>query len=787
MESIQPLPSRDPIDAAPPAPPELVVQNGRQSGTRRPLSQPLTLIGQAGSCNFRLNARGVGALHCALIQAPQGLLLRDLQSQTGTLVNGVAVATCLLRDNDELAIGPFRFRVRLPECPPGPGATPTPEELTAHEQQRDEALRTQAAAVAAQQAALTEEEGRLQQRRLALEQQEKQLAAHLEDRRRQLLQLQDEIRQARGELDQQRRCHEEQAIAAAAALARERAALEEGRRQASAERGRLVDLRRRLKQRWHRHWMAERRAQRQREDALAGQGRGLDKQGERLQQEKAALAQERLRCNGEWELARRQLQDERERLSRQEREWQQRRTREQADLQERGRQLDQRQAELARAERELEGQQQRWQGTRLHLEQEVAGLENRIRNHRRKILEQEQEAGRQGTQLPDRSAPAEEGVRESADGSGGAGEGTSLVGPAVPDSSAAPDRADGAPRECRRCAAEAEVQRRVTALEQLAGELADQRLHLTEQWQRLLLARRRWQEEQDAAVSLLEPQARRLREQEQAVAARAEAVGKGEAKLRTRLSEVVHLRHNLEGCQVRFRARVADWEGERERLLTEVRVREDLVERRLQLVAAVRGRWEKRRRQELQRLQAALAAAAATRQDGEGLRRHWVQRHAALERQERDLAEKSLALEQSRQECIGQSADSPAVEKHLERLRRHWADLSAAGQRAIARERQALVAEIAQFEDRCRQFQQGAREVAAAQAKLADAQTGWEQEQALMNDKHDRLRQELHSLHAQRRAYEAQLEQQRELLEQVARLLLDESETGAEPVAARAA
>ncbi len=52
-----------------------------------------------------------------------------------------------------------------------------------------DAVRVQAAAVAAQQAALVEEEDKLDQRRTALESQESQLAAHLENKRLKLLQL----------------------------------------------------------------------------------------------------------------------------------------------------------------------------------------------------------------------------------------------------------------------------------------------------------------------------------------------------------------------------------------------------------------------------------------------------------------------------------------------------------------------------------------------------------------------------------------------------------------------
>src|SRR5262249_1927722 len=135
---------------------ELVVQNGRQSGARRSLSVPITLIGRAPGCDIRLNAKGAHLLHCALAQGPTGLVLRSLQEQGNLLVNGEPATHCVPQEGDLLSVGLFHFRVRLPQNPPSAG------DLLGQEK---EALRIQAAAVAAQQAALTEEESRLQQRR----------------------------------------------------------------------------------------------------------------------------------------------------------------------------------------------------------------------------------------------------------------------------------------------------------------------------------------------------------------------------------------------------------------------------------------------------------------------------------------------------------------------------------------------------------------------------------------------------------------------------------------------
>src|ERR1700730_11862494 len=148
---------------------ELVVQNGRLSGARRPLAAPLTLIGHADGCHIRLSLPGVSAFHCALVAGMDGLTLEDLKSQTGTLVNGEPVTARGLKTGDLLSIGPCRFRVRLGHN----GSLVAAEAISSATQQQGteadairrekDALRIQAAAVAAQQIALLEKERRLQQ------------------------------------------------------------------------------------------------------------------------------------------------------------------------------------------------------------------------------------------------------------------------------------------------------------------------------------------------------------------------------------------------------------------------------------------------------------------------------------------------------------------------------------------------------------------------------------------------------------------------------------------------
>src|SRR5262252_4163716 len=95
-------------------PVELVVLNGRQRGSRRPLGGPATLVGRAAGCEIRLNVEGVEPFHCVFARGPDEVTIRDLDSALATFVNGQRIRSVRLRDGDLLDVGPFRFRVLIP-------------------------------------------------------------------------------------------------------------------------------------------------------------------------------------------------------------------------------------------------------------------------------------------------------------------------------------------------------------------------------------------------------------------------------------------------------------------------------------------------------------------------------------------------------------------------------------------------------------------------------------------------------------------------------------------------
>jgi pSer/pThr/pTyr-binding forkhead associated (FHA) protein len=744
---------------------ELIVQNGRQSGTRRPLTLPLTLIGRSAGCDIRLNVDGIEPLHCALVQeAGGGLTLRHLGSNN-TRVNGKEFEGGTLQEGDTLTVGPFHFAVRLPREGAGtPAGTLLVQQLEEVERER-EALRVQAAAVAAQQAALTETEAKLDQRRVALERQEQQLASHLEEKRQTVLALQNSVREDRQALNNERTAYEEKSNREQRELEQQRNEAEGLQKKAEKERRRLGELLRRLKKRWQRQLEAEKAALRRRETELLNQQRNLEKERELHEQEKAALAQVRLKQNGEAELRQRECQFLETQLRHQQQQWHERQAREQAHLRHQAAELHTRVEALVDAEQELADQKRDWERKRNTLQKETEGLENRVRNQRRKIDEQEQvlrrfEATLKEHNQPDTKAPVPPVPVPAAH---------------VPGASVQEARAQQAFTDL--------FEERLAEVEQLAGQVADQRLHLAEQFERLAWLQLGWAQDRETAVVELEALGAVFQEREQALRRREQGLVANECAVDQNLQEAQQARQHLEGWLARLAARETTWEGERERLLIEVQAREESAQEQLAALVEVRRRWAQRRRQEVKQLRARLDRCQETHKQYTKLWEECFRRRTALEKDQRAVSERALALEQYRLECLGQAPDSAAADRRLDQCRRRWASLSAAAQRNLARERQVIHLEAARHHHRLRAEQRLAHDVAMREETLSRERAAWEQEQGLREVAQTRLRHELQSLQAQRTQYERQLHQLREEVERVARVLIEGGEHGLLPFA----
>jgi pSer/pThr/pTyr-binding forkhead associated (FHA) protein len=745
-------PSASDPGAQPPVLGHLVLLNGRLRGTRRALTAPLTLIGRDPVCEICLHLADVNPIHCAIVHAPGGFWVRDLGGPTGILLNGEPVnsrgedaapgdSSHSLVHGDVIEIGPFRFRLELAA---GDEAVESPLNPAILQAERD-ALRIQAAAVVAQQASLTEEESQLQQNRKALQRQKEQLAAHLEERRRHLLTFQEQTRQDRAALKAETEAARQQHEQLRLALTRELEAGQNEHQRAQKERRRLVELRKRLKQRWQRHWQVHEVALQRRQEEVEAERARLRQEEEHLQRERAQLTQAQLRFNGEVEVGRRQLREEWQQLGLAQQSWEAALNQEQADRVRRQRELEQRLTAVTAAERALAEQQKSVEQVQARLRKETEGLEKRIRNQRLKLVQQEQQLAELARANPPSHPAAGAAVVAAPMASTPAWKHPRIDPPAV--------------------------------LLQLAGELADQRRHLLEQWCAFLEVCAAWDPERKAILAQMEVAAEQLNQRGQRLLAQEEALANGLADLRQRQDSLFEIRCSLEAWQTRLRTKETALESERVLLVHEVQAREERAEAAAQKLEEVRQRRMQERSQEIEEVRLARARYAEMRGDYARLWQECQERRAELVREQREFAIKVLALEQYRQEFLSRSTDRPGAEKRLERLERRNKARIEAEERDLAGERTVLMDETRRLEERARHLLQQEEAVNARHEDWARKQTELEDQQMSRSALEKRRQHELRHFQLLHEQDQRQLAELREEVERIARLLLDEGDT----------
>ncbi len=79
-----------------------------------PLPLPQFLIGRDAKCNLRPSSEAVSKLHCAILQKPDGVFVRDLKSTNGTFVNNDRIsAEVKVNDGDLVRVGPLVLAVKI--------------------------------------------------------------------------------------------------------------------------------------------------------------------------------------------------------------------------------------------------------------------------------------------------------------------------------------------------------------------------------------------------------------------------------------------------------------------------------------------------------------------------------------------------------------------------------------------------------------------------------------------------------------------------------------------------
>ena len=90
----------------------LIVQTGKHKGKKIVLPEREVIIGRDEVSFVRMTSSDVSRQHCSLTPTNKGLLVRDLGSQNGTIVNNVRIESeTLLQPGDLLQVGPIQFEL----------------------------------------------------------------------------------------------------------------------------------------------------------------------------------------------------------------------------------------------------------------------------------------------------------------------------------------------------------------------------------------------------------------------------------------------------------------------------------------------------------------------------------------------------------------------------------------------------------------------------------------------------------------------------------------------------
>ncbi len=720
---------------------ELILQNGRQAGARRPLGLPTTFIGRNPGCEMRLNVDGVDPLHCLLVFREDGLEIRDLNSVHGTYVNGTRIDEAKLQSGDLLKVGPFQFLVELPH--PLPRFRPIIGDMTDRS-----SVEIQVAAVVAQQIALEEQEARLEQRKGDLVQQEDQLAAHLAEKQNQIQVWSAYAKSEREALRTEKLEHKRQLAKLERELGVSKQSLLEEQRKLAHDRQRIQKLHQRLRARWHRQWAQEKERHHKQTGVLQADIAALQERHAALRTQESSLFEQITKFNTERELGMRLLRDGQRELSLDQERWRERRTNEFTVLKAKKREVDEAHIKLREARNLLVDEKNAWANQFEALHKELIGLDRRIVNQRNTISRQDAELARLDRTLRERRKesgnPANEQTMPRVEEIAFAGEVEVLAdGPTGTVTGEASARLDG--------------------LNHLAIELADQRVHLLEQYHQLAEIQDVWQKQRNRAADELEAMAQRMIALEQQIAHRDAHATSTEQALEKRQADLETLRKELMVWRAQLRSREQTVEQENHKRLQAIKNLETRLQEQYSAVTLVKQRWSRRRQEETERLHSHRVQLDNEHREVVQHRQAAFEKSRKLDEERRILSEKALALEQYRQEVFDRAND-PAAVKRVERLRRRWLGTNAALIRSATAEREAALQEIAQIETQRNELTKKIRQVLSAEASLTENKNHLDERELQLNHRQMKIERQAKDLSAQgRNANEAHLRLQDEV------------------------
>jgi chromosome segregation ATPase len=585
-----------------------------------------------------------------------------------------------------------------------------------------DAMRVAAAAVVAQQALLDEQEARLREREAELARQEQQVGERLAEKGRQVEELQRQLAAAREQFRQDRAEIDE---------AREEA--DAARNEAVADRDRLRELRPKFIRRLKRQWAGERKDYERRSAEIVLRRRALDDDTARVATEQQKLTQSESEFRRKADQEREQLRAEAQVLAEVHARFAEERRAAAAEL-------ERREVHLAEQTQAVEHARRRGETSRAELEKrcddlraEARGLEQRVGNARRLLAD---------ASTPATTSPAEAVAFDPTP--------IAALLAEVPEADRARLR-----EYYERC------QNLVLAQ---AARLADQRVHLTELYQRLTEAEASWEARRAEAVEEMERLCGEFQDREEALRMRSREVEAVAERSRQERERLARLRTAAERQAAELAARKSDWQGEHDRLQTDLDERLRVLAEREGALGTLFRRWRERRRAEVEQLGRLTRESSEARAAWLREREEFQARSESLRVGQQALAEQALALEEARREFLKDVDRPDLAAKRVERLYRRWESLSAATQRELRAYRDRLADEDAELRQIYLELERQQEELSRRDRDLAQRLTELE-------DERRRIVADGRELETVRRTWETQREQYEEQLASMRREL----------------
>jgi pSer/pThr/pTyr-binding forkhead associated (FHA) protein len=99
---------------------DLIIKTGKQRKKTIQLPDSDIVIGRDENCRIRLKTDGISQRHCLLKNTPNGWLIEDLDSKSGTFLNGERIEKeLLLQSGDIFSIGPVELQFVEKKTPSG--------------------------------------------------------------------------------------------------------------------------------------------------------------------------------------------------------------------------------------------------------------------------------------------------------------------------------------------------------------------------------------------------------------------------------------------------------------------------------------------------------------------------------------------------------------------------------------------------------------------------------------------------------------------------------------------